>query len=334
MAERQQLMFDVLRMWLPTAQLTERGTDALLRAAIRSTRQRTAEEGVADTQTNPRWVIEALAADSDHAQAQSLAAELEAAAEFPLGELIVPAHSRPIEAAFADDKMLIVVTMPGLEPPPEGLDRDLWGSTERYTQPLLHLAAFFTSRFIYGRDRSIRKNVFLDENHLMGQWGSGRALYVRLSRDSRKWNTAVGSSSQHPDDHLSIGRIDALMGAAFVGRLTKRETAERACKLVQCPPEYAAVIQSLSPRPRGDEQLADRARDTGEFVHLDPLGRIGKIRIDLDWHPGLREALNTTPGRPRPGMADLADQPTPFIDAELFDDIPVVPILEPDEAAA
>ena len=96
-----------------------------------------------------------------------------------------------------------------------------WGSSERYALPLLHLAAFFTARFVYARDRNVRKNVFLDETHLMGVWGSGRALMVRLSRDSRKWNTAVGASSQHPDDHLSIGRIDALQGTAFVGRLTK-----------------------------------------------------------------------------------------------------------------
>jgi hypothetical protein len=271
--------------------------------------------------------------EADTPQALALAAELEAAGEFPLGELIMPDHSDPVDARLSDDKVLNVVTMPGLEPPPEGLDRDLWGSTERYTQPLLHLAAFFTSRFIYRRDRSQRKNVFLDENHLMGQWGSGRALYVRLSRDSRKWNTAVGSSSQHPDDHLGIGRIDALMGSAFVGRLTKRETAERACQLLQCPIEYAPVIQSLSPKPRGDEAVVDTS-DTGEFVHLDPLGRIGKIRADLDWHPGLREALNTTPGRPRPMMADMAPQPTPFIDEELFEEVPVVPSPDDAESAA
>jgi hypothetical protein len=331
-AERQQLMFDVLRMWLPTAQLIERGSDAMLREAIRGVRQRVMDDGLADVRTNPRWVIERLR-DMDKPQAHALASELEAAAEFPLGELIIPDHSDPVDATLAEDKMLIVVTMPGLEPPPEGVDRDLWGSTERYTQPLLHLAAFFTSRFIYGRDRNVRKNVFLDENHLMGQWGSGRALYVRLSRDSRKWNTAVGSSSQHPDDHLSIGRIDALMGSAFVGRLTKRATAERACQLLQCPIEYASVIQGLSPKLRGD-QVASEARDTGEFVHLDPLGRIGKIRVDLDWHPGLRDALNTTPGRPRPGMADLEPQPTPFIDDELFEQIPVVPIEDPGEEAA
>ena len=152
-------------------------------------------------------------------------AELEAAAEFPLGELVMPDHTDPIPTEQSLDKTLVVVTMPGLEPPPEGLDRELWGSTERYTQPLLHLAVF-TSKFIYGRNRNQRKNVFLDENHQMATWGSGRAPMVRLSQDSRKWDTAVGAASQHPDDALTVGRIDALQGAAFVGRLTKQSVAE------------------------------------------------------------------------------------------------------------
>jgi hypothetical protein len=147
---------------------------------------------------------------------------------------------------------------------------------------------------------------------------------VRLSRDSRKWNTAVGAASQHPDDHLGIGRIDALMGAAFVGRLTKRETAEQACKLLQTPVEYASVVQGLSPKRSGDDH-SEQDADTGEFVHLDPLGRVGKIRIDLDWYPGLRELLRTTPGRRRPD-AEFLEQPTPFIDEELFAMIAHIPI--------
>ena len=55
-----------------------------------------------------------------------------------------------------------------------------------------------------------------------------------------------------------------------------------------------------------------------------------KVRIDIDWHPGLREALNTTPGRhrlPTPAVA----QPTPFLDPELFTSIPLIPL---DEEAA
>lgn len=317
-AERQQLMFDVLRMWLPTGLLRERGTDVKLRAAIRTTRAWVIENGHADISTNPRWVVDALKKIDD---TSSLVDEIEAAAEFPLGELVMPSTNELIPAEQGDDKMLVVVTMPGLEPPPAGLDRELWGSTERYTQPLLHLAAFFTARFVYGRDRNVRKNVLMDENHVMGAWGSGRALFVRLARDSRKYDAAVYAGSQHPDDHLSIGRLDALQGGAFVGRLTKRETAEKACDLLDAPREYASVIQALSPKRAGDEGR----EDTGEFVHRDPSGRVGKMRVDLDYCPGLREALNTTPGLVR-GDHEMSAQPTPFLDPELFVTIPMIPI--------
>ena len=334
-AERQQLMFDVLRMWLPSSTLRLSGTDVLLRDALRRMAERSKRRGLRDTRTNPRWIIEELedlekAALSDQQRelARQLIEELKAAAEFPLGELIMPPHRMPIDDHQVEDKTLVIVTMPGLSPPPEAVEREYWGSEERYTQPLLHLAAFFASRFIYGRPRDVRKNVFLDENHLMGQWGSGRAFFVRLSRDSRKWNTAIGAASQHPADHLSIGRVDALMGSAFVGRLTKAATAIQACELVQCPEAYAPVIQALSPKPREGQT----AGETGEFVWLDPLGRLGKIRIDLDWHPALRAALQTTPGRARPSTR-LSPQPTPFIDPDLFEMVPSVPI-EHDEAAA
>lgn len=335
-AERQQLMFDVLRMWLPSSTLRTPGTDVMLRDALRRVAERTRKRGLRDTRTNPRWIIEELeeigkaaTTETQRELARQLVEELRAAAEFPLGELIMPQHRAPIEDEEIEDKTLVVVTMPGLSPPPESVEREFWGSEERYTQPLLHLAAFFASKFIYGRPRDVRKNVFLDENHLMGQWGSGRAFFVRLSRDSRKWNTAIGAASQHPEDHLSIGRVDALMGSAFVGRLTKEATAIQACKLIQCPEAYAPVIQALSPKPRDGGQTAE----TGEFVWLDPLGRLGKIRIDLDWHPALRAALQTTPGRARP-VAPTTPQPTPFIDPDLFDHVPHVPITSPAEVAA
>ena len=325
-AERQQLMFDVLRMWLPVSTLRLSGCDVMLRDALRGVAERVKKRGLKDTRTNPRWIIEELEGfrdDEDRSVGQrelarQLIAELSAAAEFPLGELVMPPHRKPVDDDDVDEKTLVVITMPGLAPPPESVEREFWGSEERYTQPLLHLAAFYASRFIYGRSRDGRKNVFLDENHMMAQWGSGRAFFVRLSRDSRKWNTAVGAASQHPADHLSIGRIDALMGSAFVGRLTHAATAVEACQLIQCPEQYGPVIQALSPKPRDGQP-----GDTGEFVWLDPLGRIGKIRIDLDWHPSLRAALHTTPGRPRPNV-QLERQPAPFIDPDLFDPVEVV----------
>lgn len=396
-SERQQLMFDVLRMWLPSNLLRSAGTDVILRDAIRAAAEQATEQGVKDTAINPRWVrnklqeiadgggtggkhaarrnkrIQALVLDQLRSRpveerdnkliahlttappleavhwaeahgvaldseefggsdlAQHILNEIDAAADFPLGELVMPQHNDPIPDDSMEKSKLVVITMPGLNPPPEGIEREFWGSEERYTQPLLHLAAFFASRFIYSRPRHVRKAIFLDENHLMSQWGSGRAFFVRIGRDSRKYDTAVGAASQHPDDHLSIARIEALMGGAFVGRLQNEETAQRACKLLEAPVEYATVVQGLSPskvRTAESDDTDASAQDlgqSGEFVWRDPMGRIAKIRVDMDWHPSLRKALVTTPGRPRPHI-DMTPQPTPFLDPELFETIPVIPI--------
>lgn len=131
-------------------------------------------------------------------------------AEFPLGELIIPSHRDPIEAEQAEDKTLVVVTMPGLEASARA-SREGRVRFDRYTQPLLHLGAFFSAGFIYGRDRGVRKNVMLDENSLMARRGSGRAFFLRLSRDSRKWDTLMiisGSANSTVDGCGACGAAD------------------------------------------------------------------------------------------------------------------------------
>lgn len=307
-AERKQLGFDTFRMMLPNTSLRNPATDKRLRDAIRFV-------GGAVT-VNPHQVIEKLRAMD--AAGRGLADLLEESAEFPLGELIFPDTHRALTAEQAVDKPLVVISMSGLVLPDPSTDRDHWSIEELFAQPLLHLAAFYTSRFIYRRSMGERKNIFLDESHFMGNWGSGRALFVRLGRDSRKWNTAVYTSSQHPDDVLSVGRVEALLGGALVGRLEDLELAEKAMSgLLRAPKSYASAVTKLSPRPAPGASF-DVSR-TGEFIYRDCYGRVDKIRIDRDWAPELAEILETTPGLPR--FAYAADQvPQPFVDevADLF----------------
>lgn len=303
-AERGQLLFDSLRMELPPGLLKAREVDQTLSAAIRSMQTHRLAALGEPTRWNPRWAVQALH-DMNTPLSRELWRELEDAAESSLGSLIIPSHSDLIDEVSFADKKLIVVTMPGLEPPPAGLDREEWGITERRTVPLLHLAAFFAGRIIYsGQDRSARKNVFLDENHLMARWGSGRAFNIRIARDSRKWNAGVLASSQDPEDHLSIGALDALIGGTFVGRLTTDTAAERGCRALGISPEYVDSIKNLR---------------SGEFLHRDQLRRVAKVKIDMDWHPSLAK-LKTTPGHKRNKFSAELD-PTPFLDPRLFADI-------------
>ena len=288
-SERQQLTFDTCRMLLPSAMLSDHGTDRALRDAVR-------QLGGAAT-ANPRNLLEIL-----HRQGSDTATEIAGlladAAEYPLGELIFPGDVQDLPLERSEDKTLVVITMPGLVPPPSDSDPREWSTEQRYTLPLLHLAAFYTTRFIYGRPMHQRKNIFLDENHFMGSWGSGRALFVRLSRDSRKWDTAVYAASQHPADVLGVGTVESLIGGALVGRLGDMKVAGLATQnLLRAPVEYARVVTGLSPRPAPGQAL-DSAR-VGEFLYRDAYGRLAKVRFDADWHPGLRDVLNTTPGHRR-----------------------------------
>lgn len=308
-AERSQLGFDVMRMMLPSAMLRDPRVDAALRDAIRHVG--------GEVTANPRGVITSLdQIDSD--AAREVSRHLRDAAEFPLGELIFPEYDQPIESNIADDRALVVITMPGLQTPDPDIPRENWSTEELYAAPLLHLAAFFTSRYIYRRDRNVRKNLFLDENHFMAQWGSGRALFVRLSRDSRKWNTAVYAASQHPDDVLGVGKVEALIGGAFVGRLEDIQTARSAMRLLRAPEEYASVVTGLSPKPPPGQMSTDRS---GEFLYRDAYGRVDKIRLDSQWHPELHDVLVSTPGEGHIYQrVTTAEAPPPLFMADI--DIP------------
>ncbi|WP_094407044.1 ATP-binding protein [Enemella evansiae] len=305
-AERQQLLFDVLRMELAPSVLRTPGVDALLLDAIRNMGAHPEAEKVDETRWNPRWAMQWLQfqigqGTEDAALARTILKELDNAAEFPMGELIIPDHDEPIGAVDVEDSTLVIVTMPGLEPAPTDVDREWWGAAERYAQPLLHLAAFFATKFIYGRPRAERKNCFLDENHLMARWGSGRAFNLRLARDSRKWNAGVMASSQDAADHLSIGNLDALVGGTWVGKCQSEAAARRGCVTLGISEDYFPVFLDLQP---------------GEFVHRDHRRQCAKVKVDKDWHPSLA-SLETTPGRRRDEV-DLRLEPTPFLDARLF----------------
>ena len=141
--------------------------------------------------------------------------------ELPLSRLFFPqqpARSRPPQ------RPLTVLTMPGLVLPPRSVPRDQWSTSEQLAVPLLHLASWYAARAVYGREMESRKLVALDETHFLGEWSAGRALFTRLGRDSRKWNTCVLAASQNPADVLGMD-VANFMSAAFVGRIEDEESA-------------------------------------------------------------------------------------------------------------
>jgi len=266
-------------MLLPPALAAAPRTRLLLTEAIRSTRGAPA--------TSLWTVVEHLESGKD-AHAHDIAAYLRDMAEMPLARLFFP--TGPATEPVRDAAVLTVLTMAGLILPPPSVPREHWSTTEQMSVPLLHLASWYATRTIYGRPRAERKLVALDETHFLGEWGAGRALFTRLGRDSRKWNTCVLAASQNPADVLGM-EVSNFISAAFIGRIEDEHVAADALRMLRVPPGvgYESVLAKLSPRSATTTRSGFR-----EFVMRDVDGNVDRMRVDLDHLPQLLAVLDTT----------------------------------------
>jgi hypothetical protein len=286
--DRKLLAMDVIKMLLPPSVDALPETALAISDAVRATR---------GEQTASLWdVVENL----EHLTAphgKVIANYLRDMAELPLSRLFFP------KTAGSGDRLdakLTVLTMPGLVLPPKSVPREHWSTSEQLAVPLLHLASWYATRAVYGRDMQARKLVALDETHFLGEWSAGRALFTRLGRDSRKWNTCVLAASQNPADVLGMD-VANFMSAAFVGRLEDTEAGRDGLRMLRVPVGvgYERALANLS-SGRG----ADGFR---EFVMRDADGNVDKLRVDLTANPQLLEALNTTAGRHSAASAERED---------------------------
>lgn len=278
--DRKLLALDITTMLLPPVLASAPRTRLLLTETIRSTRGAPA--------TSLWTVIDQLERRHDE-EARDIAAYLRDMAELPLARLFFPVGPTSDEA-ITGEAVLTVLTMPGLVLPPAGVLREHWSTSEQLAVPLLHLASWYASRTIYGRPRAERKLVALDETHFLGEWGAGRALFTRLGRDSRKWNTCVLAASQNPADVLGM-EVSNFISAAFVGRIEDEQVAADALRMLRVPAGvgYEAVLSRLSPRSAAGTRSGLR-----EFVMRDVDGNVDRMRVDLDHLPHVLAALDTT----------------------------------------
>ncbi len=278
-AERKALATDICMMLLPPQVAKERSTPILLQRAARQVEP--TEDATLDD------VVKAVAQFGE--EGTELAETLGDVRDMPLSRLF---FGRSTHRAGEDEAVLTVITMAGLSLPDLTIDREYWQLEERMALPMLHLATAFTTRRAYGRGMSERKLVGLDETHFLAGWGSGRALFTRLARDSRKWNIAALAASQNPIDILGLD-VQNLVSTVFVGRIAEDpEIAEQALRMlgVQRGVGYENTLAQLSVADtQTDSRLGYR-----EFVMRDVDGRVQKFRADLAYVPGLLEHLDTT----------------------------------------
>ncbi|GAB3785517.1 ATP-binding protein [Nocardioides ungokensis] len=276
--DRKLLAMDVVKMLLPASVDSLPDTSLVVSDAVRATQGRR-DASLWDVVRN----LEAL--DSPHGKI--VANYLSDMAELPLSRLFFPSTE---QGATRLGARLTVLTMPGLVLPPRSVPRDHWSTSEQLAVPLLHLASWYATRAVYGREMQSRKLVALDETHFLGEWSAGRALFTRLGRDSRKWNTCVLAASQNPSDVLGMD-VANFMSAAFVGRLEDEAAARDGLRMLRVATGvgYERALSTLS---SGRGETASR-----EFVMRDVDGHVDKLRVDLSANPRLLAALNTTAGR-------------------------------------
>jgi hypothetical protein len=286
--DRKLLALDVARMLLPPSLDALPGTRIVLTDAIRTT---------GGAPRTGLWTVIELLDRHDDPHGKVVANYLRDMAEMPLARLVFPPTSEPERR---EPETLTVLTMPGLILPPRNTPREHWSTSEQLAVPLLHLAAWYASRAVYGRPMDARKLMALDETHFLGEWAAGRALFTRLGRDSRKWNTCVLAASQNPGDVLGMD-VANFIAASFVDRTEDEQTAADALRMLRVPVGvgYERVLSVLSAG-----RVADGRASYREFVMRDVDGNVDKIRIDLAHNPRLLAALDTT-ARP---AATLPDQ--------------------------
>ena len=273
--DRKLLAMDVVKMLLPPSLDAMPQTSLVISDAVRATR--------GDAQSS-LWDVVSNLERLEDPHGKVVANYLRDMAELPLARLFFPADDRASERL---DATLTVLTMPGLVLPPHNVPREHWSTAEQLAVPLLHRASWYATRAVYGRSMGTRKLVALDETHFLGDWSAGRALFTRLGRDSRKWNTCVLAASQNPSDVLGMD-VANFMSAAFVGRIEDDAAARDGLRMLRVPTGvgYERALATLS-AGRG-------ATGFREFVMRDVDGHVDKIRVDLTANTGLLEALNTT----------------------------------------
>jgi hypothetical protein len=278
--DRKMLALDVATMLLPPGLAIMPRTRLLLTEAVRATK------GAPNTSL---WSVVELLEAAGEDDATDIASYLRDMAELPLARLFFPTGPTTDVEGVGDD-VLTVLTMPGLILPPPGVNREHWSTSEQLAVPLLHLAAWYATRAIYGRPREERKLIALDETHFLADWGAGRSLFTRLGRDSRKWNTCVLAASQNPKDVLGM-EVSNFISSAFVGRIEDEQVATDALRMLRIPAGvgYESVLARLSPRGAPGERSRIR-----EFVMRDVDGNVDRMRVDLDHLPELLEVLDTT----------------------------------------
>lgn len=281
-AERRELAVDMAMRVLPYDLVAEGSPQRLTREALRTAARRHTDM-FSWEMSSTLWdlVDHLLAIGTEHGRA--VAGALTDASTAPLLRLLFPPRGQVVEPGQYD-KTLTVITTPGIVRAVDGTPRRDWNSTEVGADVVLRLTALYTNRLLYSKPRSQRAGVFFDEAESLLDFGPGRSMMSRLGRDHSKWNLYVGLGVKSIGPQMLSGELKNFIASVFVGKMAAAEPALDALGLLNLTdPRYAETLMNLS------------TMVPGEWVHKDVEGRVGGIKVDVDYHPALKAALLTDP---------------------------------------
>lgn len=280
-AERRDLVVDMARRCLDDDDFNDPRVRQALRQAA-SLHGQTRSWEITSTMWDLVAALEILGQQND--VAATVAQTLIDASTAPLLRLMFPPRGLDAPSVGAVRKMLTVIIAPGIVRAADGVPRRDWIPSEIGADAVLRLIGLFTNRLIFTKARSDRMMVIFDEAEVMTDTGAGRSELMRLGRDHSKWNIAVYLGVKSVNPQMLSGELKNFVGSVFAGKMASIEPARAMLDLLGLEgDEYARTLINLS-------QV-----QAGEFVHRDVAGNLGRIRIDVDYIPHLRDALDTNP---------------------------------------
>lgn len=289
-AERRELAVDMAKRCLPEDLVAEGSHEArITQAALRLAARRHADAHGWET-TSTLWDL------VDNLDDEAVKGALIDASTVPLLRLLFPERgTTPDPGQY--DKVLTVITTPGIVRAPDGVPRKDWSPMEFGADPVLRLVALFTDRLIYDKPRHQRCIAIFDEAETLTDSKPGKSMLSRLGRDHSKWNIYVALCVKSVNDQMLSGELKNFLARVFVGKMASTEPALAAMELLGLEDKrYVEKLLNLS------------TVQAGEFVVRDADGDVGEMKVDVDYHPALRAALLTDP-RPAGSSAwDLAEE--------------------------
>ncbi len=184
------------------------------------------------------------------------------------------------------ERQVTTIRIRNLSLPLPGTPRPDMTEGERISEAVMRMVALYAMRLM-SADKSRHKTIGLDEAFLLLQSTTGRRMIETLSRWARSENASpILITHLIPD----AAAIENLIGARFVMGMESDEQAAGALELLHLDPSDQQLRQRLTSYRRGRCMLRDLE------------GRVGAIQVEI---PDARvlDALDTTPGRPRPAIA-------------------------------